>query len=83
MTEQHKKILAELTSILEEIIDEGKITLTPETTAPQVQGWDSLSHVQILTAIEKKYNFRFTLQEIRRFANVGEMIECIIKKTGN
>ena len=74
------QLLTELNTLFEEIIDEGAVTLSRETTAKDVEGWDSLNHIQIIAAIEKKYGFRFTLVEIQSFKNVGEMADSILSK---
>lgn len=70
-----------LNEIFTDIIDEGQISLTETTTANDIDGWDSLNHIQILAAIEKKYKFKFTLMEIQGLKNVGDLIEIIIAKT--
>ena len=56
------------------------IVLTDDTTADDVEEWDSLSHVQLISAIEKKFNIRFTSKEILGWKNVGELINSIQKK---
>ena len=54
--------------------------LAEATTANQVPGWDSLSHVGILTAIEKDYGIRFRTLEVIKFKNVGDLQAAIDKK---
>lgn len=75
-----EQLISELNVLFEEIIDEGTVSLTPSTTAKEVEGWDSLNHIQIIAAIERKYGFRFTLIEIQSFKNVGEMVDSILSK---
>ena len=55
--------------------------LTDTTMAPQVPGWDSLSHLGILAAIEKEYGIRFKTLEIIKFKNVGDLQAAIDRKT--
>ncbi len=76
------KLLQDLSAIFTDIIDEGEVNLTMQSTADDVEGWDSLNHVQILAAVEKKYGFRFTLTEIQVFKNVGDLVQAIQKKIG-
>ena len=57
--------------------------LSDETTAPEVPGWDSLSHVGILAAVEKEFNIRFRSLEILRLKNVGELQALVDKKTSS
>lgn len=75
-----EQLISELNVLFEEVIDEGTVSLTPSTTAKEVEGWDSLNHIQIIAAIERKYGFRFTLIEIQSFKNVGEMVDSILSK---
>jgi len=69
-----------LNEVFREVFDNEEIQLTPETTSDDIEGWDSLSHVNLIIAVEMKFNIEFTQQEIRSFANVGEMAACIEKK---
>jgi len=55
--------------------------LTDETIAPQVPGWDSLSHVAILAAVEKEFGIRFRGLEVLRLKNVGELQALVDRKT--
>jgi acyl carrier protein len=70
-------VTEELTEVFREVFDDDTIQLTPELTADDVEGWDSLSHVNLVIAVEMKFDIEFTQKEIRSFANVGEMIACI------
>ncbi len=54
--------------------------ITDETVAPQVPGWDSLRHVQILAAVEKEFGIRFRGLEVLRLKNVGELQALVDKK---
>ena len=50
-------------------------------TAADVKGWDSLNHVTLIYATEKKFGVRFSIREVQGLQNVGEMITLIEKKT--
>jgi acyl carrier protein len=78
---QKQQIILDLNEIFTDIIDEGEITLSPETTANDIDGWDSLNHIQILAAVEKKYAFKFTLTEIQNLKNIDDLINIIVQKT--
>ena len=75
-----EKILSALNIIFIDIIDNGNIKITTETSAEDVEGWDSLTHIQLVVAIEKHFKIRFTSKEIQSWKNVGELIESINKK---
>lgn len=74
------EILAKLTTIFHEELDNDDIVLSFETTADDIEEWDSLSHIQLIVAVEKAFKVRFTSSEIQSWNNVGEMIDCIIAK---
>ncbi len=74
MTEN--ELLAQLSLIFTDVIDEGAVNLTMVTTADDVEGWDSLNHIQIIAAVEKKFGFRFSLNEIQLFKNVGDLVRA-------
>lgn len=75
-----EKILDEISSIFADTLDEDKITLSETSTADEVEGWDSLTHVQLVVAVEKKFKLRFTAKEIQSWKNIGELIDSIASK---
>ncbi|WP_326981871.1 acyl carrier protein [Chryseobacterium sp. MYb264] len=74
------EILAKLTTIFHDELDNDEIVLHFETTADDIEEWDSLSHIQLIVAVEKAFKVRFTSSEIQSWNNVGEMIDCILSK---
>ncbi|KFF27951.1 acyl carrier protein [Chryseobacterium vrystaatense] len=74
------EILAKLTGIFHDELDNDTIVLSFETTADDIEEWDSLSHIQLIVAVEKAFGVRFTSSEIQSWNNVGEMIDCILTK---
>ncbi|WP_336962920.1 acyl carrier protein [Chryseobacterium contaminans] len=74
------EILSKLTGIFREELDNDEIVLTRETTAEDIEEWDSLSHIQLIIAVEKGFGIRFTSSEIRSWNDVGEMIDSITSK---
>jgi acyl carrier protein len=73
------QILKELDTVFSNILDRN-IYLTPQTEAQDVQGWDSLTHLELMVAIEKHFKIRFTTFQIQSFKNVGNLIEVIHDK---
>jgi acyl carrier protein len=74
------EILSKLTTIFHDELDNDEIVLNFETTAEDIEEWDSLSHIQLIVAVEKAFGVRFTSSEIQSWNNVGEMIDCILTK---
>ena len=73
-------MVAELTENRLEELEVDDLVLTDETTADDVEEWDSLSHVQLVVALEKSFGIKFTSREILSWDNVGDLIDCIEKK---
>lgn len=70
-----------LNGIFQEVFKDETIQIKPETTANDVEGWDSFSHVTLITAIEIRFSIKFSLKEIMSFKNVGDLIKHIERKT--
>ena len=74
------QIIGEVQEIFREVLDNEEIVLANETTADDIEEWDSLTHIQLIVAIEKHFKIKFTSKEILSWQNVGEMIDCIATK---
>ena len=75
-----KKILEKVNEIFIDTLDDDEIVILEESSADDIEDWDSLTHIQLVVATEKAFGIRFTSQEIQSWKNVGEMIDCIISK---
>ncbi len=73
-------VIDQLNGIFEEIIDDGRVCLSESTVPADVSGWDSLAHIQLVVAMEKHFDVKFTSEEILLWKNVGEMVDCIMAK---
>lgn len=73
-------ILEELQPIFQDILDQPDLVVTRESNAQNVEDWDSLAHINLVTAIEKHFKIKFALGELQELKNVGEMCDLIQKK---
>lgn len=74
------EIIEELQVIFREIFDEEDLVISRDTVAEDIEDWDSLTHMQLIIEIEKRYGIKFTTAEIKKAANVGEFIDIIKEK---
>jgi acyl carrier protein len=75
MTEE--EILQELSSVFRDVFDDETITLRPETTAEDIDGWDSQAHVTLVVATEMRFGVRFRTAELESLRNVGDFVRLI------
>jgi acyl carrier protein len=73
-------LLPQIQDIFRDIFDDPTLMITRDSNASTVEDWDSLAHVNLVTAIEKKYKIRFALGELQELKNVGDMIDLIQTK---
>lgn len=71
----------ELTSVFHKVFEDETIILTPETTANDVEGWDSLSHIILILSIENQFKIKFSQKEILLLKNVGDLLNIIENKS--
>ena len=77
---ENSQILNQLDNVFIDVLDNKDIRLNLNTTADDVDDWDSLNHIQLVVAIEKKFKIRFSSKEIQSWKNVGELVESIHSK---
>ena len=68
------------TSVFRETLDRDDLVLTPQLTARDVEGWESLSHILLVVAVEQKFGIKFSTGEIDGLENVGQFIALIERK---
>lgn len=74
------EILNQINLIFRDTLDNEELVIVESTTANDIEEWDSLTHIQLIVAIEKFFKIRFTSKEIQEWKNVSEMIDCINSK---
>jgi acyl carrier protein len=77
-----RDLLPEIQDIMRDVFDVDDLVITENTTAEDVEEWDSLSHIRLIVAIEREFGFKFKNSEIESLKNVGDLIKLIQLKTG-
>lgn len=75
------EIYERLNEIFRDFFDDDEIELTPETTADDIDDWDSLNHITLMSAVEEEFGIRFTMGQVSGMKNVGEMAEIIARNS--
>lgn len=73
-------VVEKLTPVFRQVFNNASIVITDEMTASDVDGWDSLSHMLLITEVETAFSIKFKLRELNKMKNVGDMIEIILSK---
>jgi len=77
---ERKEIFSQLNEIFIDVLDLDEVELTDKTSANDIEEWDSLSHIQLIVAIEKSFGIKFTSLEIMKWRNVGELVDSILSR---
>jgi acyl carrier protein len=72
----------QLCQIFRQVFDDDEIVLEASMTANDIDGWDSLSHVNLIVAVEAGFNIRFTQKELLTLKDVGDLLQTIGRKIG-
>ena len=76
---EFNEVMGLLHPIFRDVFDDDELIIEAKTTADDIDGWDSLTHIRLVISIEKAFGLRFTAAEISELENVGEMIELIVR----
>ncbi len=76
----HSNILDKLTTIFREVFTNPNLVLSNDLTANDVDNWDSLTHMILITEIETRFEIKFKLKELNKMKNVGDLIEIVTAK---
>lgn len=77
---EKEAITGKLKSVFEKVFEENDITITREMTAHDVEKWDSLRHIQLISEVERDFGIKFKLREVVSMKNVGDLIDLIHAK---
>ena len=75
-----EEIFERMNEVFRDVFEDDDITVTDETTADDIDDWDSLEHINLINAMETEFGVKFSMGEIVSLKNVGEMADLIISK---
>ena len=75
-----EEIFEGLNEVFQDVFDDEDIIVTDATTADDSEDWDSLEHINLIVAVEKKFGIKFTMGEVSGMKNVGEMADLIAQR---
>jgi len=74
-------IMAKLTDVFKDVFDLDDVVLTYDTTADDIEDWDSLEHINLISAVESTFKMKFKMKEVSTMKNLGEMVSIIEERT--
>jgi acyl carrier protein len=72
-----EQIYARMGDVFHEVFDEDSIRVSPDLSAKDVDGWDSLTHIRLILTVQKAFKVKFSTSEIGKLENVGDLVELI------
>ena len=78
----HEQIHERLTDVFRDIFDDPALQITDTTTANDVEDWDSITHINLINAVEKSFKVSFNTKDVKGLANVGDFIRLIGSRVG-
>jgi acyl carrier protein len=72
--------LEAMNQVFRRVFDDQTLSISPETTANEVEGWDSLSHINLILAVESRFKVKFSARELIGLKNVGELVAAVEAK---
>ncbi len=72
-----EEIFEQLNEVFRDVFDDESIVVTDETTADDIEDWDSLEHINLVAAVETQFGVKFNMGQIVTLKNVGEMADLI------
>ena len=73
-------VLPKISELIRDLFDDFQGPITRHLTAGDVPQWDSLGHIQLIVGLERAFNVRFTAAEVRRYVDLGDLIDAVEKK---
>lgn len=76
-----EEIYERLNEVFRDVFDDDSIEVNEDTTAADIEDWDSLNHITLIDAVESEFGVHFTMGEVSGMKNVGEMAQIIKERS--
>ncbi len=77
------EVFEEVRKIFRDNFDDDDLVIVDETNSSDIEDWDSIEHINLVIAMEKKFDLKFNIREVGKLANVGEMVDLIVSMLEN
>lgn len=77
-----EEVFEEVRKIFRENFDDEELVIVDETNSKDIEDWDSIEHINLVIAMEKRFGLKFDIREVGKLANVGEMVDLIVSMMG-
>ncbi|MFQ9650177.1 MAG: acyl carrier protein [Enterocloster sp.] len=77
---KRQDVFKKLSEVFRDVFDDESIVVTEVTSADDIEDWDSLEHINLIVSVEKKFNMKFTMNEVVGMKNAGEMADVIMER---
>ena len=75
-----REVFSRLNRVSQDVFDDDTLHVTPSTTADDIEDWDSLEHITLISAVEREFRMKFKMGEISSMRNVGEMARIVAER---
>ncbi len=78
---EESRLRAQITETFRDVLNSPNLELKDELTANDVKGWDSLSHIDLIVALESRFKVKLTTGEVSKLKNIGDLVSLLRRKT--
>lgn len=75
-----EEVYAKLLPVFKDVFDDRRIKINDDTISTDIVGWDSLAHIQLITAVQDEFGIEFAVEDVANMKNVGELVNLVLKK---
>ena len=76
---ERSEIFEKLNEIFRDVFDDDSITVTDSTSAADIEDWDSLTHITLISEVEEEFGIKFAMKDVIGMQNVGEIVDIIME----